>query len=226
MTRYFYYIINIFVVTLLKSQSPEDLLINQITLTKLEHGSLLVLLESKENTIQFLQNQQSLKNCDEKCRSDIQKQIDEITNERDEFNKAFIQSFKLYFKFCPVDFIYDKDLETLRKQNYNSSLYIDENLLAVNSNHIHKDSLVILKKDFTPHSDKSGWLFQTIDGYVLKNGFPYVIENSFRTLMTRFAHSHPENAVSKYYVQKLDYLLYKKQMNKEHDLIWILNNKQ
>ena len=142
--------------------------------------------------------------CKSKCKEKIEKQILQLTLDRDAFNTEFIKAFKNNFKFCPVFFYYDKDQIALAQTNYSRIYFLDSTQNNKFLANIPKDSLLILKKDETPNSSNEGWLFQTADGVLLQNGFPYITVNNFKTLMNRLASTDHQKKNCIYLVKKLN----------------------
>jgi hypothetical protein len=208
MPAYYFYFINILFCFHLKAQVNPNNFTNEINIAKLSKGNLLVRLESKENKINFLQKQITAKDCNDKCKARLERQIQEIRVARDSFNRQWINSFKAYFTFCPVYFYYDKDHEELKKSKFKGNFFVDENLNVININRINQDSILILKKDITPNSENEGWLFQTIDGVTLQDGFPYITVNNSKTIFNWISSSNHKKLNSDYLIQKLNTDLY------------------
>lgn len=208
MLRHYFYFINILFSIGVLAQGGSKTFLHENSIQLLSNGSLLVRLPSEEKKISFFENQKKIKDCDSKCQKKMDEEILEITSQRDTFNSLFIKSFKRYFKFCPVYFYYDKDHDVLQNADYVLSLYLDENLNYKSIPFIHKDSLLILKKDRTPNSENEGWLFQTMDGKTLHNDFPYITQNNFTTLMNRLSYKNHVKENCKYMVKKLNKQLY------------------
>lgn len=217
MSRYNFYLINILFCIQLQAQDSLNFFINQSYIEKLHKGTLLVRLESKEKKIGFLNSAIMAKDCNQNCKEKIHHQIDEIVLERDRFNLQFIKSFKFHFSFCPVYFYYDKDHPDLVKDSFKGNFYLDENLKQIRIDTLQKDSLFIFKKDITPYSENEGWLIQTADGYTLKNGFPFISENNFRTIWNRIISSNHLNKNCDYMVMKLNKNLFEYLYSKQLD---------
>ncbi len=208
MARYIFYLINILFCICLQAQSSGELFDHDQAIINLRKTHLLVRLESKDHKIKFLQKELEKKNCDEKCRSSIEEQIQDIIASRDTFNIQFIRSFKQYFKFCPVYFYYDKDHEQLLQSEFNGSHFLDATLAYISVRSKSKDSILILKKDITPNSENEGWLFQTVDGKTFRHGFPFISQNNFTTMMNRIAYSNHIMQNCNYMVKKLNKKLF------------------
>jgi hypothetical protein len=175
-----------------------------MSIAKLHKGNLLVRLESKENKIRFFENEMTLKDCNDKCKQELSMQIEDVKTERDKFNLQFMESFQNYFTFCPVYFYYDKDHQDLLNSKFKGNLYLDRNLNYTTINSINKDSILILKKDLSPYSENEAWLFQTSEGITLKDGFPYVIENDYKTIFNWLSSKDHVKLNCDYMVRKLN----------------------
>lgn len=208
MTRYIFYFINILFSICLQAQSSGDLFINDQAILVLRKGNLLVRLESKENKINFLENELNKNDCDAKCKTKIREELNEIFSDRDTFNSQFIRSFKQYFKFCPVYFYYDKDHQQLQNSNFKGTYFLDANLATISNNDFLADSILILKKDLTPNSENEGWLFQNAQGKTLRSGFPFISQNNFTTMMNRISYSNHIKQNCNYMVKKLNKKLF------------------
>lgn len=211
MSKAIYYIINILIINLSLAQEssvhPQNIL-NAESIEKLKSGRLLVRLESRENKIEFLQKQLNATNCDASCRKRIGDELNNEITDRDSFNLNFIKAFRKYFIFCPVYFYYDKDHQSLLQSNWHGKYYLDDQLQLTDLA-FHHDSLMILKKEFTPNSENEGWLFQTVNGITLKNGFPYINENNFKTFLTRITYADHDRKNCEYLVRKLNKNLFR-----------------
>ncbi|MBK9722785.1 MAG: hypothetical protein IPO78_14400 [Saprospiraceae bacterium] len=204
MNQLHFYIINILLCFQLQAQVAQNKMINETPIRILKSGVLLVRLESMENKIQHLIKASLQEDCKSKCKEKIEKQILQLTLDRDAFNTEFIKAFKNNFKFCPVFFYYDKDQIALAQTNYSRIYFLDSTQNNKFVANIPKDSLLILKKDETPNSSNEGWLFQTADGVLLQNGFPYITVNNFKTLMNRLASTDHQKKNCIYLVKKLN----------------------
>ncbi len=208
MPRYIFYFINILFSICLQAQSSGDLFDANQAILSLKSGHLLVRLEARENKINFLQKELNHTSCNEKCKEKIQSQLNNLLSDRDTFNKQLIRSFKLYFKFCPVFFYYDKDHQALLDSDWKGPYFLDGNLSALALPSIQTDSFLILKKDITPNSENEGWLFQTAQGKTFRNNFPYISENNFTTMMNRISYSNHIKQNCNYMVKKLNKKLF------------------
>lgn len=204
MSRYIFYLINILFCIQLQAQDSLNFFINQNYIEKLHKGSLLVRLESKEKKIRFFENEMTLKDCNDKCKKEFSMQIQSIKEERDKFNLQFIESFKKYFTFCPVYFYYDKDHQDLVNSKFRKDLFLNQNLQYTTITSINMDSILILKKDLSPNSENEGWMFQTVEGITLKDGFPYVIENDYKTIFNWLSSKDHVKLNCDYMVRKLN----------------------
>lgn len=208
MRSYCFYIVNILLSIGLQAQNSKEIIFHETALQNLRKGNLLVRLESKENKIQHLKKELENKDCTAKCSLRIEKQIEDIIQDRNAFNSQFINSFQTFFTFCPVYFYYDKDHQKLENDQFKGNYYLDEKLNIISVSSINEDSILILKKDNTTNSENEGWLFQTAKGMTLKNGFPYIDENNITTLFNRLSSSDHLRQNCNYRVKKLNSSLY------------------
>jgi hypothetical protein len=209
MPRYIYYIINILCCLNIQAQQTSDAIINAQSIKQLRKGYLLVRLESKENKINFLEQQMKHKDCDEKCKTKKEEELKDIRQTRDSFNIEFIKALKSNFRFSRVFFYYDKDHQKLADAQYKGNLFLDEHLNYTTINSINIDSMLILKKGLTPNSENTGWLFQTKEGHTLTKGFPYISENKFKTLLNEISSSDHLQRNCEYIANTLNEKLYK-----------------
>lgn len=208
MSRYNFYLINILFCIQLQAQQAPDYFINETSIENLYKGNLMVRLESKDKKIRFINEAMNSSECDQKCKNKLQLKIDELIKERDRFNLQFMKSFEIYFSFCPVYFYYDIDHQELVKSNFNGNFFLDKKLQHFKIDTFHQDSNFILKKDITPNSENEGWLIQTSNGYTLKNGFPFVSENNFKTIWNWITSTDHVAKNCDYMVKELNKKLY------------------
>lgn len=175
----------------------------------LKKGYLLVRIESFDKKVQHYERVKNQDSCNDKCQEKIQKNINDILKERDNFNIEYIKAFKKLFNFCPVSFYYDKDHTMFVEKEFSILKIVDEQLNTKEINCSSKDSFLILKKDHTPQSENEGWLFQTKDGITLGAGFPYVNSNNAKTLMNYFSSKNHLKKNCEHMVRKLNKELHK-----------------
>jgi hypothetical protein len=215
MSRYYFYIINILFCINLQAQEVSDLFLNESSKELLHKGKLLVRLESKDKKIQFLTKEMNTHDCNTKCRKRLEDQINDIIHTRDTFNVQFMESFKNYFKFCPVYFYYDKNHQELIDAQFKGNYFLDEKLNTINITTINKDSILILKHDLTPESENEGWLFQTTDGITLRNGFPFINEHNSVTLLNSIVNKDHQKLNCDYLIKRLNRELYAYSVKRE-----------
>ncbi len=193
----------------LRAQEAQNPFLEEEAIRKLKSGIILVRLESMDKKLQFLERSMENKECNESCKKKIQKDIEEVRLARDQFNKTFIWAFRTYFSFSKVLFYYDNQHSTLQQKRFTQFQFTGDSLELLPPATVHKDSLLILKKDITPDSENEGWLFQTSEGFTLKSKFPFITENNAKTLINRLASSDYLKKNCRYMVKKLNKDLFK-----------------
>lgn len=182
---------------------------------QLKKGSLLVRLESKDKKMKFLRQIMEQSKCDADCQADKQRELDEVLRTSNDFNLAFIQAFHNHFKFCRVHFYYDKDHAALKSSAWSAPLFLDDSLRYITKEISTNQSTYVLYKDVTPESEAEGWMIQDLNGESLGKGFPFVIQNNAKTLMTYFSSSDHLRKNCNYLVKKLNKDLQKYYLNAE-----------
>ncbi len=191
------------------SQDPGLQILQTTSIQHLKGGTLLVRLESKEKKLNYLRQSLLNPDCDARCRSKKEEEIQEIDQSAKRFNQTFIQAFRKHFNFCDLLFYYDKDHHALKSAGWVGNYFLTDQLSNQTARPLNPDSCYILYKDLTPESQAEGWLVQTPDGQFLGKGFPFIIENNAKTLMNYFASSDHLTKNCNYMVRKFNKQLYK-----------------
>jgi hypothetical protein len=174
---------------LLSAQHIYDPLANQYAIRKMKSANVLVRLESFEKKLQYIKHFIDSEKCDSICKQKKNKEIEETLKSRDRFNRTFIESFRKHYQFSNVYFYYDKDHHILRQHKFEGEFYLDDSLKNISAGPFSMDSLFILGKGITPESEAEGWMFQNAEGTPMQKGFPFIIQNNAKTLITYFSSS-------------------------------------
>lgn len=205
----FYYLINILGLVSICAQDKGMIHRDGSSILQLKNSTLLVCLESNQNKLLHYEKAANASDCNAKCKQKIAETISEIKLGRDQFNKAFIKSFKNYYRFNPYVFCYDKDLAVLKKSRFQGNYFLNDSLILESQQKINPDSLFILIKTTSPNGGSEVWMFQTSDGLLLEHGFPFINENNFKSNLTRISSSDHIQKNVKNWLRRLNKDLFK-----------------
>jgi hypothetical protein len=181
----------IFTFSLFAQEVPNSHL---VYIKELRASALLVKLPSYNNKIKFLEKQIELKTCKEDCKKSYRTVLYKTISQRNDFNQNFIRAMKNEFTFCSLYFCYDMDYPTIKKQRYQSNLYLTDSLTTDTIGSILSfPKIFVLKIEKTPEQSFDALLIETPEQRTLYKPFPYIRLNTLRTLFIPLTHYNDQD---------------------------------